>query len=219
MSIAETDRPVCFPIVQQRSSVTRNRILDTARELFLARNFGEVTVDQVAEGAETTKGGVYHHFGSKDALYLAMLHRDLEQKAALFARAVEMEGDVRTRLRKLTRDYFKLPLRQREAITLIRRDINRFHGKERKALVRAYQKALPGQVETILHDGIRDGDLPACDARLLSWSFVALVEISLSPHAGRIFPGTDAKLDHVLHLFFDGAAASAQAVPAKRKVS
>ena len=78
--------------MQQRSSITRNRILDTARELFLARNFGEVTVDQVAEGAQTTKGGVYHHFGSKEELYLAMLHRDLEQKAALFARSVEMEN-------------------------------------------------------------------------------------------------------------------------------
>lgn len=205
--------------MQQRSSITRNRILDTVRELFLARNFGEVTVDQVAEGAQTTKGGVYHHFGSKEELYLAMLHRDLEQKAALFARSVEMEGDVRTRLRRLTLDYFKLPVRQREAITLIRRDINRFEGKERKRLVRAYQEALPGKVESILVDGIHSGDLPLCDARLLSWSFVALVEVSLSPHAGRIFPGAEAKLDHVLHLFFDGAAASTQAVPVKRKVS
>ena len=191
--------------MQQRSSATRSRILDAARDLFLSRSFADVTVDQVAAQAGTTKGGVYHHYGSKEELYLAMLHRDLEQKAALFHQAVEMEGSCRDRLRRLTLDYFKLPRRTREAITLVRRDVNLFSGEIRARLVRAYQQALPGQVEVILRDGIRVGELPDCDARLLSWSFIALVEVSLSPHAGRIFPGAEAKLDHVLNLFFDGA--------------
>lgn len=191
--------------MQQRSSATRSRILDAARDLFLSRSFADVTVDQVAAQAGTTKGGVYHHYGSKGDLYLAMLHRDLKQKAALFHKAVEMEGSCRDRLRRLTLDYFKLPRRTREAITLVRRDVNLFSGEIRARLVRAYQQALPGQVEVILRDGIRSGELPDCDARLLSWSFIALVEVSLSPHAGRIFPGAEAKLDHVLNLFFDGA--------------
>lgn len=205
--------------MQERSHATHCLLLDAALEHFLKRSFAAVTVDQVAASAGTTKGGVYHHFGSKEELYLAMLHRELEQKAAMCAEAVAMEGSCRERLARLTRDHFELPRRQREAMTLVRRDVNRFDGRKRAGLIRAYQEALPGKVEQILEDGIRDGELPACDARLLAWSFVALVEVSLSPHAGRIFPGVEAKLDHVLHLFFDGAAMTPAPVSANRKAS
>ncbi|MHC4381132.1 MAG: TetR/AcrR family transcriptional regulator [Planctomycetota bacterium] len=205
--------------MQKRSSATYRRILDAALEHFLKRSFAAVTVDQVAASAGTTKGGVYHHFGSKEELYLAMLHRELERKAELCEKAVAMKGSCRERLARLTRDHFELPRRQRAAVTLVRRDVNRFEGKVRTRLVRAYQEALPGKVECILEDGIRDGVLPDCDARLLAWSFVALVEVSLSPHAGRIFPGVEEKLDHVLHLFFEGAALPGAPVSVNRKAS
>ncbi len=195
--------------MQQRSTVTRTRILDAARDLFLARSFAEVTIDQVAAAADTTKGGVYYHFESKEDLYMAMLLRDLEEKKELFRQAVEMEGSCRQRLHRLTLDYFRLPRGKREAITLLRRDVNLFTGEARTRLVRAYQRALPGQVEAILCAGIDAGEIAPCDARLLSWSFVALVEVSLSPHAGRIFPGVEAKLEHVMQLFFEGAAQEA----------
>lgn len=205
--------------MQERSTATLRRILDAALDLFLERHFGEVTIDQVAAAAGTTKGGVYHHFGSKQELYLAMLHRELESKAELNLQAVAMEGSCRERLARLTRDHFEQPRRRRAAIGLVRRDVNRFSGKDRARLVRAYQAALPGKVERILADGIRDGEVPECDARLLAWSFVALVEVSLSPHAGRIFPGVEQKLDHVLRLFFDGVAGVGASADSNRKAS
>jgi len=205
--------------MQQRSSATRTRILNAAQRLFLAGSFADVTIDRVAVEAETTKGGVYHHFGSKDELYLAMLHRDLEEKARIFAESVVMEGTCLERLRQLTSDYFQLPEWKREAITLVRRDVNQFGGEQREEIVRAYQKALPGPVESILQSGMDAGEIPRNDAKLLAWSYVALVEVSLSPHAGSLFPGSEAKLDHVLNLFFDGAKTASKEVIKKRKAS
>ncbi|MDP6849750.1 MAG: TetR/AcrR family transcriptional regulator [Planctomycetota bacterium] len=191
---------------QERSSATQARILDAARALFLERNFADVTMEQVAATAQATKGAVYHHFASKEELYLAMLHADLEDKRELFQRAVDMPGNCRERLRRLTSDYFHLPRGHREIISLVRRDVNVFEGDARTSLIRAYQSALPEQVEKILCDGVEAKQIEAADPRLLSWSFVALVEVSLSPHAGRVFPGGEAKLDHILNLFFDGAS-------------
>ncbi len=191
---------------QERFIATHSRIIDAARTLFVERNFADVTMDQVAGAAEATKGALYHHFGSKEELYLAMLHADLAEKGEIFRRAVAMEGSCRERLARLTLDYFNLPRTAREVITLVRRDINVFTGETRERLVRAYQGALPEQVQAILADGVASGELEASDPRLLSWSFVALVEISLSPHAGRVFPAASARVDHVLNLFLSGAA-------------
>lgn len=196
-----------MPLASPRSAETVSRLLAAAGKLFLERNYADVTMDQVAAAAEVTKGALYHHFSGKEELYLALLHRDLAEKRALFQRAVDSPGSCRERLHRLTQDFLDLPRERRQLIRLVRRDINVFQEPARSELVRAYQAALPAQVEAILRDGIRDGELAAADARLLSWDFVALVEVSLSPYADQVHPRDEDRLDHVLNLFFGGAAA------------
>jgi AcrR family transcriptional regulator len=49
---------------------TRRALLDAARRRFGASGFGGTTLDQVAADARVTKGALYHHFGSKEQLFL-----------------------------------------------------------------------------------------------------------------------------------------------------
>ncbi len=190
-----------------KSEATAARIVAAAQRLFLAKNYADVTTDMIAQAAGVTKGGLYHHFASKEQLYISMMLDDLEAKRLLFAEAVAAPGSCESRLAKLTRAFLELPDEERELTRLVRRDINTFAGEERSLLVLAYQRALPDQVKTIVEDGIREGELAPGDARVLAWSFVALVEVSISDYAGNVFGNTDASLDHVLGLFFHGAAA------------
>ena len=193
--------------VRNQPEVTEARILDAATDLFLADNYTQVTTGMIARAAGVTKGGLYHHFPSKSALYVSLMLGDFDAKRELFQQAVQMSGTCRQRLERLTRDFLELPDAERRLTRLVRRDINSFEGEERDRLVRAYQEALPEAIEAIIRDGIRDGELAPADARLLSWSFVALVEVVISEYAGSVFDSTEAGLDHVLDLFFNGAAA------------
>ncbi len=195
--------------VRNQPEVTEARILDAARDLFLADNYTHVTTGMIAGAAEVTKGGLYHHFPSKSALYFSLMLRDFERKRELFEEAVLTKGTCRQRLQRLTRDFLELPDAERRLTRLVRRDINSFEGEERDHLVRAYQRALPEQIEAIIRDGMRDGELAPADARVLSWSFVALVEVVISDYAGSVFDSTETRLEHVLGLFFEGAAAQA----------
>lgn len=190
-----------------KSEATAARIIAVSRTLFVSKNYADVTTDMIAQAANVTKGGLYHHFASKEQLYVAMMIGDLDRKQQLFQRAVATPGTCRERLAKLTRDFLELPHEDRQVTQLVRRDINTFSGAERDSLVRAYQRALPEQIEAIIGDGIRDGELSPADARILSWSFVALVEVVIGEYAGRLLGSTEACLDHVLDHFFDGAAA------------
>jgi AcrR family transcriptional regulator len=189
-----------------RSEATAARIIAAARKLFVASNYADVTTDMIARSADVTKGGLYHHFPSKEQLYVTMMLDDLERKRILFDTAVASPGTCRERLARLTRDFLELPYEERELTRLVRRDINTFEGRERDLLVRAYQRALPERVEEIIEDGIRDGELAPGDARILSWSFVALVEVVIGDYADRVFGTMEARLGHVVDLFFDGAA-------------
>jgi AcrR family transcriptional regulator len=190
-----------------KSETTISNILTAAASLFTARNYADVTMDQIAESSGVTKGALYHHFSSKEELYLELMHSDLGAKKAMFEGAIAAGGSCRNRLRRLTAVFFGLPAVSREAIKLVRRDINIFGEPARSELVKAYQSALPELIERVVRDGIRDGEAAPADPRLLSWHFVSLVEITLSRYADDLFDDADEKLDHVMGLFFEGAGA------------
>lgn len=65
------------------------RILNSAAELFGERPFHEVTMDDIAKHANTSKGSIYARFKSKEDLYLGLivyfgkqLRSDIQAKAA-----------------------------------------------------------------------------------------------------------------------------------------
>src|SRR6188474_2457999 len=59
--------------MQQRSEETRTKILDSAIQLFSTRGFNAASVDDICEEAGISKGAFYHHFKSKQLLFLALL--------------------------------------------------------------------------------------------------------------------------------------------------
>ncbi len=181
------------------------RILAVAEPLFLAASYADVTMDQIARKAGFTKGGLYHHFPSKEALYLAMMQTDLAEKQTLFTAMAQSGGDCRSRLRCLTQAFFELPDPKRQLISLVRRNSNALGDAARARLISAYQQALPNQILSIIKSGIRTGEIQTVDARLLAWSFVALVETAISAHGDRVLEESGKKLDFVLDLFFRGA--------------
>src|SRR5690348_3618956 len=58
-----------------RRSDTKDRILETAYQLFYERGFSRISMDAVAARAGVTKRTLYNHFDSKDTLFGEMLKR------------------------------------------------------------------------------------------------------------------------------------------------
>jgi AcrR family transcriptional regulator len=59
---------------QTRSEVTRRKIIDAAVELFNAVGYANTGLGDVVERAGMTKGALYHHFSSKEALAVAIIN-------------------------------------------------------------------------------------------------------------------------------------------------
>ena len=190
-----------------KSESTISGILSAAEALFLAKNYADVSMEDIAEAAGVTKGALYHHFAGKEALYAAMMHAVLSEKQALFEAVVRSPGTCRERLRRFALSFFQLPREERELLKLVRRDINSFQDPTRAQLIRAYQAALPEQLEAVIRDGIRDGELIPADPRLLSWLKVAMVEVILTRYAESVFGDTNQTADFVMDLFLNGVGA------------
>jgi AcrR family transcriptional regulator len=59
--------------MQQRSEETRAKIIESAIKLFSTRGFNAASVDDICKEAGISKGAFYHHFETKQALFLALL--------------------------------------------------------------------------------------------------------------------------------------------------
>jgi len=63
----------------------RSRVLDAAAELFVAQGYRGTTLRQIAATAGIKAGSVYHHFDSKEALYVAVLNEGMVVMTDAFA--------------------------------------------------------------------------------------------------------------------------------------
>lgn len=59
----------------ERSAATIDGIVSAAQKLFMTRGFEAVSIDDIAIAAGIAKGGVYHHFSSKQAIFETVLDR------------------------------------------------------------------------------------------------------------------------------------------------
>ncbi|MGF1503778.1 MAG: TetR/AcrR family transcriptional regulator [Anaerolineae bacterium] len=200
-----SDESGSMATTQTRAEATINDILNAAEIHFGQRNYADVSMSDIAYLADVTKGALYHHFKNKEALYVAMLTRDLEEKRIIFQQAVDAPGTCRDRLELSTKLLFQMPEAKRRLIRLVRRDINIFKGKTRALLVKAYQDALPQSVQAIIQAGFDTGEIAPGDARLLAWEYIALVEGVLTDYAQDTLGGPEQCVQFVLNLFLNGA--------------
>ncbi len=70
--------------LSRAEQVERNRelVLDAARQVFLERGYAGATLEAIAEAAGFSKGVVYSQFAGKPDLFLALLERRIDQRAA-----------------------------------------------------------------------------------------------------------------------------------------
>jgi AcrR family transcriptional regulator len=75
--------------MQQRSEETRARILEAAVKQFSISGYNKASVDNICEQAGVSKGAFYHHFQTKQDVFLALLDGWLQ----VFDQAVEASKD------------------------------------------------------------------------------------------------------------------------------
>ncbi|MDX3241583.1 TetR/AcrR family transcriptional regulator [Streptomyces sp. ME18-1-4] len=109
------------PPAGPRAELKRQAIVRAARELFLREGFG-VGMDAIAAGAGVSKVTVYNHFGSKEALFTAVITGALDEPlagnaSAALERLAEAE-DLRTALIDAGRSWVHSVRTNREVAAL-----------------------------------------------------------------------------------------------------
>lgn len=80
-------------MTQERSRRRRERILDAAFHVFSGLGYRGAAVDEIAREAETSKGGLYFHFPTKESLFLELLRTTADRLVAKVEREAARESD------------------------------------------------------------------------------------------------------------------------------
>jgi AcrR family transcriptional regulator len=190
---------------QQRSEETRSRILEAALGCFAERGYDATSVAEICQRAGVSKGAFYHHFASKQALFVALLDQWLAaldgQLAGLRSPAVPALQSLQamvTLLQQVFRDASgRLPMFL-EFWRQAARDETIWQATT--APFQRYHALLAG----IIRAGIAEGSLRPCDpasaARVMVSMAVGMVlQSALDPTGNDWEQSAQAGVDMLLH--------------------
>ena len=95
---------------ERERSETRDKILDAARELFVAEGYEGVSMRKVAEKIEYSPTAIYVHFADKQELFRELCHQDYARLAEVF-QSSEISADPIERLKQIGAIYIDFGMR------------------------------------------------------------------------------------------------------------
>jgi TetR/AcrR family transcriptional regulator len=98
-------------------------ILDAAATLFARQGFDAVSIAAIAAKAGVSKANIFHHFGSKDALYFEVMRGACAHTRHLLDELITSEGNFAQRLHGFARAHLQRLLEQRDMARLIQREV------------------------------------------------------------------------------------------------
>jgi TetR/AcrR family transcriptional regulator, cholesterol catabolism regulator len=93
---------------------SRQEILRTAARLFQQRGYDATSMNDVASALKLSKGGLYHHFQSKDEILFEIMNHAMDITEERVLAAARKVSDPEERLRTLIRLHIEVVLSPRD---------------------------------------------------------------------------------------------------------
>ncbi len=186
-------------------------ILEAATELFASAGFHATSTRKIAAAAGVSEGTVFHYFGSKNELMLAILDRFYNH--TLNPRAAEILDTImgtEDRLRELALHHvFSLTRNNALMMRLLQVYVGvdlEFIGQNQESPLRLLNRAYVGHLDRILREGAERGELrPDMELRPLRDVFFGTLEYGLRTHVYRHgTEGLEGYVDQLLNPLLQG---------------
>jgi AcrR family transcriptional regulator len=186
----------------------RDRLLFTAAELFTKRGYAATSVREIVEGAGVTKPILYHHFGSKEGIFHALI-RKMEQELEMVLLTVRQEpGGALEQLRALGHALVRSVEDFRPEVRLLHA---LYYGPSEgtpEVSLLDFPRKFETAIGAIVRDGIRTGELRRGDVKTMTLALQGIFSITVETHLSEHLQSVDREgLDRLLDVVFRGIAA------------
>ena len=193
------------PTVERRAD-GRERIVQEARPLFVARGFNAVSMQQIADAAGVNKATLYHHFRDKEELFLEVVRGEIVRATASMMQAIDAGGDFRAKLDRMVSSFFATT--ELDYFRLIA-DLHEYVSEEQR--VRLLEETPPPwkAIRPVIEAAIADGEIRPIPVDLaVSILFHSTFgQIKLEKMGTLAYPADDRLATLLVDLLMDGIAA------------
>ena len=134
-------------------------ILEAAVNLFSEFGYDRVSMRQIAQAARVSKANIYHHFDSKEQLYLSILKDSTERFSLLLDRLAADEGSFEDRLRSFAKAHLENVFENAGTVRLVLREILSGDEESNRTRVAPVMSDIFHRLVDILRSGQRSGAL------------------------------------------------------------
>lgn len=152
----------------------KQHILDTATRLFVAHGYKGLSMRQIAEATGLSKAGLYHHFKTKEELFIAVLEENIKTVAALIETAEREQATLRDQLTAILTGIFTLPPERRAIIRLASQEMAALQPETRQRFMAQYQALFIQRLDALMQAAIQRGELRPLPSRMLTWFFLGM---------------------------------------------
>lgn len=134
------------------ASETYDKILQTARRLFVLQGYTATSMRQVAAEAGIGKATIYHHFSDKQAIVMALLQKNIGRMNETL-QLVRAQDDPRQRIQVAATDSVRFLLESADIMQIVRREVSGGRDQMQAGFMSFFQEYM-----ALLVDAIRRGE-------------------------------------------------------------
>jgi AcrR family transcriptional regulator len=198
---------------RKKSEATREAILRCASEVFSARPFHEVLIDDISARLQIGKGTVYRYFDSKEALYFATIIAGLQGMHEAMEEVLRRDQPLEATIAELTRTLIGYFWERRDFFVLLHRHEPKLDPGERAEWQRRREEYVAA-VTAVVRQELARRRLRGIDPRLAVEMLFGMIRAVCLFRAE-----TDAAEDlarQVTHIFLTGLLSPAAAAVPRR---
>ncbi len=150
----------------------RERVIQQARDLFLAQGYAAVSMQQIADAVGVNKATLYHYFRDKQALFIAVMVQQGKQMNAAVAAALASGETLQEKLQSVAQTILDM---QHSDFGRLSNDLHVHVSEEGRAAVYAQCGVPWAQISDLLREAVARGEIRAIDPDLASRGFFGMI--------------------------------------------
>ncbi|MDD6810308.1 MAG: TetR family transcriptional regulator [Lachnospiraceae bacterium] len=142
----------------EKSLQKKQYILEKAREVFVEKGFKNVTMKDIVEACEISRGGLYLYFSSTEEILLEVLKAEADEADDVFTNRITEEDTAAYILTLFLKEQKKELLRKKNNLTVAIYEYFFLHKAEKNNMLRRQFDAGVKVIEKLIESGIASGE-------------------------------------------------------------
>jgi AcrR family transcriptional regulator len=182
----------------------REKILSTAKSLFIQHGYLGLSMRQIAEALDVSKPALYYHFKDKEELFLAVLTLYLDDMEMTLERIAKESVPCREKVRRFVEYVLIQPTDQRPIIRLASQEMGQLSAPARKLFERVYREKFISKIEAILKSGMEQGEFKNLPPEIATWTLLGMMYPYFYPAHARNTGLSAETIRQIIDIYLDG---------------